>query len=376
MASSSRAKISTRRRFAPVSHPRPNSVEGWISDDEGRQEFLTFWKERSIITPKFIIDQFINRGFNFPNLLEIQGVLPFIQMQGTYYPDLVRVFYSRFKFKDHVATSRVKGVTIILDDDIWVNVTHFNVRDDAINIFGELEDFDRIIAYRSFLCNPSMEIVRLLLAGPLKKEERLLLHLLVWNLCPRATNHAQCSSIDLRIIHAIMNNEPIDWGSLVTMTMLKAKRHPTFKIPYALLISHILKYKGVNVEGEQAVRTTNSNRMLDSTLTKLQMVRVNNIYVHKDNAPNMAENAEDSDEEMVAAVEFPTENIHTAGTSSAPPSMEDMFFDMNKRMQEFFTISEERHEEIIRRISDVDDRVCNLEDKFDAQFNSDASEEF
>ncbi|CAJ1969015.1 unnamed protein product [Sphenostylis stenocarpa] len=237
-------------------------------------------------------------------------------MQGTYYPDLVRVFYSRFKFRDQIATSRVKGVTIILDDDIWENVAHFPIREDAINVYGELDDFDRFLAYRSFLRNPSMEIGRILHAGPLKKEEHMILHLLVWILCPRATNHAQCSSIDLRIIHAIMNNEPLDWGVLVTMTMLKAKCHPTFKIPYALLVSRILEYKGVNVEGEQAVRTNNLNRMLDNTLIQLQMVHVNDIYVHKDDVPNQGDANEDSDEDMPPAAEFPFDQIRSVGTSS------------------------------------------------------------
>ncbi|CAJ1965412.1 unnamed protein product [Sphenostylis stenocarpa] len=222
--------------------------------------------------------------------------------------------FTAITLDNQVATSRVKGVTIILDDDIWENVAHFPIRDDAINIFAELDDFDRIMAYRSFLRNPFMEIGHLLLTGLLKKEERLLLHLLVWILCPRATNHAQCSSIDLRIIHAIMNNELIDWGSLVTMTMLKAKRHPTFKIPYALLISRILEYKGV-------------------TLTQLQMVRVNNIYVHKDDVPNIDADDEVSDEEMPPVAKFPSDQIQNAGTSSTPPetrqSVEDMLVDMN-----------------------------------------------
>jgi len=43
-------------------------------------------------------------------------------MQGTYYPDLVRAFYFNYKFRDGVGFTKVKGVDIILDDDIWENV--------------------------------------------------------------------------------------------------------------------------------------------------------------------------------------------------------------------------------------------------------------
>ncbi|CAJ1947880.1 unnamed protein product [Sphenostylis stenocarpa] len=113
-----------------------------------------------------------------------------------------------------------------------------------------------------------------------------------------------------------MNNEPLDWGVLVTMTMLKTKRHPTFKIPYALLVSRILEYKGVNVEGEQVVRTNNLNRMLDSTLIQLQMVHVNDIYVHKDDVLNEGDEIEDSDEDMPPAAELPSDQIQSVGTSS------------------------------------------------------------
>jgi len=40
-------------------------------------------------------------------------------MHGNYYPDLVRVFYYNLKIRDEVALSKVKGVDIIIDNDIW-----------------------------------------------------------------------------------------------------------------------------------------------------------------------------------------------------------------------------------------------------------------
>ena len=34
------------------------------------------------------------QGFNFPNLLEAQGLSKLVQMKGTFYPELVKVFYT------------------------------------------------------------------------------------------------------------------------------------------------------------------------------------------------------------------------------------------------------------------------------------------
>jgi len=55
MAEPSRRKIPTRRRTAsrapqPSTTPRTASIEGWISDEDKRYEFITLWKERPLIT--------------------------------------------------------------------------------------------------------------------------------------------------------------------------------------------------------------------------------------------------------------------------------------------------------------------------------------
>jgi len=50
-------------------------------------------------------------------------------MQGSYYSDIVKVFYYNLKIRDEVAYSRVKGVDIIIDNDIWENVEKFPIND-------------------------------------------------------------------------------------------------------------------------------------------------------------------------------------------------------------------------------------------------------
>jgi len=80
MAKPSRRKIPTRRRTAsrapqPSNAPRTASIEGWISDEDRRSEFITLWKDKPLITSKFIQSQcFVNRRFTIPVFLVEQGV--------------------------------------------------------------------------------------------------------------------------------------------------------------------------------------------------------------------------------------------------------------------------------------------------------------
>jgi len=147
-------------------------------------------------------------------------------MQGKYYTDLVWVFYYNLRIRDEVVYSRVKGVDIIIDNDIWENVAKFPINDATESILNGITGFNRILIYHSFLHNLAQDVGRQLLVGGLKMDERLIHYLIVWILCPRGTNHAQCSEADLLIMYGILNRVPIKWSSLILDIMLKAKRYP------------------------------------------------------------------------------------------------------------------------------------------------------
>ncbi|KOM48164.1 hypothetical protein LR48_Vigan07g186800 [Vigna angularis] len=161
-------------------------------------------------------------------------------------------------YRDGIITTKVKGVPIILDDDIWTNVAQLTIWDDAVKVHLGVPDFNRLLAFQSFLRHPKQQTNRRqLLVGGFKVEECLIHYLIVWLLCPRATNHAQCSEQDILLLYGILNHIHIDWPALISDTMLKDKKYHAYHLSYALLISRILEYKGVNVEGEltQTIRT-------------------------------------------------------------------------------------------------------------------------
>ncbi|WVY90428.1 hypothetical protein V8G54_035942 [Vigna mungo] len=192
------------------------------------------------------------RKSTFPSLIFHQGIQSLLELQGKYYPDLVRVFYFNLKARDGIYSTRVKGVDIILNDDIRTT---------------GLDDFNKILSFCSFLKNPE------LLVGDLKSNEVLIHYLIVWLLCPRASNHAQCSEADLMIIYVIINEIKIHWPSLICNTMMKAKRYTHYPLPYALLVSRICEYKGVYVATEAFQSTHPGNKISGPPSNRIHLAR-------------------------------------------------------------------------------------------------------
>ncbi|KOM49655.1 hypothetical protein LR48_Vigan08g048200 [Vigna angularis] len=61
-------------------------------------------------------------GFLFPEWLTHQGLAEFVQMKGDCYPELVEVFYNNLKVINGDIHLWVKGVDIIVNDDVWLLV--------------------------------------------------------------------------------------------------------------------------------------------------------------------------------------------------------------------------------------------------------------
>jgi len=106
-------------------------------------------------------------------------------MRDTYYLDLVKAFYSIFKYRDGVASRKVKCISIILNNDIWKNVAKLSIREDVVNVLSEVKGFNRLLPLRSFLKNPWQKFGKQLLVGGLKIDERRTHYKMVWILCPK-----------------------------------------------------------------------------------------------------------------------------------------------------------------------------------------------
>lgn len=132
-------------------------------------------------------------GFQFPDLFWTQSITHLVEQKGCIYLDLIKVFYYNLNYRDGIVTTKIKGTLVILDTDIWTNVAQLTIRDDVVKVHLGVPDFNRLLTFQSFLRNPQQQTNRRqLLVGGFKVKERMIHYLIVWILCPRATNHAQC----------------------------------------------------------------------------------------------------------------------------------------------------------------------------------------
>ncbi|KOM43509.1 hypothetical protein LR48_Vigan05g111300 [Vigna angularis] len=247
---------------------------------------------------KFIrLDFYRFYGFQFLDLFGAQGLTHLVEQNDCIYPDLIRVFYFNLKYHDGIVTTKVNGVPIILDDEIWTNVAKLTIWDCVVKVHLEVTDFNRLLSFQSFLRHPQQQTNRrqLLVVG-FKVEERLIHYLIVWLLCPCATNHAQCSMQDLLLLSEILNNIHIDWPTLISDTMLKAKKYHSYHLPHALLIFKILEYKGVSIKGEitQAIQAIDTE-IGETMFRQMAFVARGHVIIHKDD-----EHQDDEDADMDA----------------------------------------------------------------------------
>ncbi|KOM51854.1 hypothetical protein LR48_Vigan09g051300 [Vigna angularis] len=245
-----------RRRTSGVSESnvrrRDATIEGWLSDEQDQQSFSQFWKERKLIKQKFIdLAWYTSYNFSFPNLIIKQGVQHIMELRGRYYPDLVRIFYFNLKVRDGVFQTRVKGVDIVLDNDIWTIVAKVPVLENSQIIPNDFAQFNKIAVYQLFLRNPRQHNARLFLAGGLEMEERLLHYLI-------------------------------------------AKRLDVAPLPYPLLVSQICEYKGVYVTNEHHETVLPGHKIGDNSLRQMGFIKQGLSYIHPEDAIGGQENADEA----------------------------------------------------------------------------------
>ncbi|KOM26507.1 hypothetical protein LR48_Vigan280s000700 [Vigna angularis] len=338
-----------RRRTSGVSENtvqrRDATIEGWLSDEHDQQSFSRFWKERKLIKQKFIdLNWYTSYNFSFPNLIIEQGVQHLMELRGRYYPDLVRTFYFNLKIRDGIFQTRVKD---------------------------DFAQFNKIAVYQSFLRNSRQHNARLFLAGGLKMEERLLHYLIVWILCPRGSNHAQCSETDLIIMYGILQSIPLNWPHLIQTIMFKAKRLDATPLPYPLLVSQICVFKGVDVTNEHHETVLLGHKVRDNSLRQMGFIKQGLSYIHPEDAIDVQGN-----EDEVADIPMP-DPTHVAGPSQVHEeysleSLSRQMTEMTRLQNEMMNIQNTRHEEICTHIRNLDTRISGLEQ----HFISDESDEF
>ena len=72
-----------------------NHLDTWFTNKSRKNDYKMIYVVKNMRVPKYLdLEWFFQQGFNFLNLLEVQGLSKLVQMKGTFYPKLLKVFYT------------------------------------------------------------------------------------------------------------------------------------------------------------------------------------------------------------------------------------------------------------------------------------------
>ena len=106
-----------------------NRLDTWFTDKSKKNDYKMIYIVKNVRIPKYLdLEWFSQQGFNFPNLLKAQGLSKLVKMKGTFYPELVEVFYicARADLEGNLL-STVNGVEMVIDIEVWKEVVDLDM---------------------------------------------------------------------------------------------------------------------------------------------------------------------------------------------------------------------------------------------------------
>jgi len=187
----------------------------------------------------------------------------------------VKVFYTNLQFNGDSLVSHVKGLDMVITNDVWVSVAGLKFSGVRINRgnLGVVEEFNKMQFYKSCLKNP-LSKVRNIFVGGLKLDERLIAFIVSWIITPRGSNHFTLPEEDLLLIYCIMKKVKINWFHTIKEHMQKSIRLCAFHYPYAILIYKFLHYFEVDIEEELPEIIKPSSEINRGSLSKRGLLKL------------------------------------------------------------------------------------------------------
>jgi len=111
-------------------------IEEWFSgESEQINKFLLETSRKTINKPKLV--SFIwmkpQNLSTVQSLLKEQRLKRFLELTGNIYPDLVKVFCTNLQFGGDSLVSHVKGVNMVITNDVWTAVAGLKFSEIRIN---------------------------------------------------------------------------------------------------------------------------------------------------------------------------------------------------------------------------------------------------
>jgi len=138
-------------------------LEGWFLAYNELIERYRFETSRKVINnPKVVSFDWLKsqKLDDVRRLLKEQVLKRFLEMKGNIYPNLIRVFYTNFKFEGNNLIYHVKGVDMEITHEVWAVVASLKYAGLRVNKgnIGVVENFNKIQYYKSCLKNPHTQV--------------------------------------------------------------------------------------------------------------------------------------------------------------------------------------------------------------------------
>ena len=149
--------------------------------------------------------------------------------------------------------------------------------------------------------------------GGLSIIPRLLSYIIIWILTPRGFNHVVFTEDDMILMYCLVIKIKVNWVSVIKEQLVRIRKKPEFKIPYAMLISSFIEYYDIDVENELNEEVKAHSEITVATLNKIGLKKVNgNQWICKANAE---EDETDGAGTSVVAEQFTEEDLGTGEPS-------------------------------------------------------------
>ncbi|KOM55906.1 hypothetical protein LR48_Vigan10g179800 [Vigna angularis] len=141
-------------------------------------------------------------------------------MKGDCYPDLVEVFYKNLRVVSGVIHSRVKGVNITIDDNVWSHIAGLKAKGLDSHICDS--ESNRWLTKRAIYVNclrypRTYTVDKQVLHDGLNKEEKLIAYVLTWLLLPGRFVEDRMSTEDVFLLNAIKTRIPTNWVAVLIL---------------------------------------------------------------------------------------------------------------------------------------------------------------
>ncbi|KOM47928.1 hypothetical protein LR48_Vigan07g163200 [Vigna angularis] len=260
MASSS----SSKRNKSVARTKRNTSPTRWISDDAARNS---------------------GEGFLFANWLTHQGLAEFVQIKGNCYPELVEVFYNNLRLVNGDIHSQVKGVNIIINNDVWLLVARLKAEGCMSHIKDSLHNkrTTKKHIYRDCLrYHGRYKGGKMYLHKGLNKAEKMCAYILAWLLLLGRYLRDRLIEEDLYLLNVVKSRIPTNLVSVFKEHMIDTGINDEHNLPYGVFISKILKLYQVVLSWETKIICNRTKEIGKAILTCIGMKNTTNGWVFSD----------------------------------------------------------------------------------------------